>query len=149
MRFRANGALMPLEEAVLCAECQHISDARGEACPRCQSRSLLNLARVLNRPEQRRCSEHEQHGKSRGGGRGAVDAARPLDGKESAMPDGMLMTKQGEANVIATSAPGVARSEPTCGSMATMPCESRGPLCSRCLQWKTCIWPDHIAARAR
>ena len=35
--------------AVLCADCERISEARGN-CPVCGSAALLNLARVLARP---------------------------------------------------------------------------------------------------
>ena len=38
---------VPLLEAVLCADCEVISDSNGEACPVCGSRSLLSVARVL------------------------------------------------------------------------------------------------------
>jgi hypothetical protein len=36
-----------LMEAVLCAECEIISNSGGEACEVCGSRSLLSLGRVL------------------------------------------------------------------------------------------------------
>jgi hypothetical protein len=38
---------VPLEEAVLCADCEVISDSNGEVCGACGSRSLLSLGRVL------------------------------------------------------------------------------------------------------
>ena len=38
---------LPLEEAVLCADCEVISDSNGEVCEACGSRSLLSLGRVL------------------------------------------------------------------------------------------------------
>jgi hypothetical protein len=38
---------LPLEEAVLCADCEVISDSNGEVCQACGSRSLLSLGRVL------------------------------------------------------------------------------------------------------
>jgi len=38
---------VPLAEAVLCADCEIISDSDGEACQVCGSRSLLSLGRVL------------------------------------------------------------------------------------------------------
>ena len=36
-----------LEHAVLCADCEVISDSAGEVCEACGSRSLLSLGRVL------------------------------------------------------------------------------------------------------
>ena len=38
---------IPLSHAVLCADCEVISDSSGEVCEVCGSRSLLNLGRVL------------------------------------------------------------------------------------------------------
>jgi len=38
---------LPLLEAVLCADCEIISNSGGEACQVCGSRSLLSLGRVL------------------------------------------------------------------------------------------------------
>ena len=38
---------LPLLEAVLCADCEIISNSGGEACEVCGSRSLLSLGRVL------------------------------------------------------------------------------------------------------
>ena len=38
---------IPLINAVLCADCEVISDSAGEVCSVCGSRSLLNVARVL------------------------------------------------------------------------------------------------------
>lgn len=38
---------VPLVNAVLCADCEVISDSSGEVCSVCGSRSLLNLGRVL------------------------------------------------------------------------------------------------------
>ncbi len=38
---------IPLLEAVLCADCEVISNSGGEACEICGSRSLLSLGRVL------------------------------------------------------------------------------------------------------
>ncbi len=40
-----------LRRAALCVNCEHISEATGEKCPRCGSPSLLSLARILNREE--------------------------------------------------------------------------------------------------
>ena len=38
---------VPLVEAVLCADCEIISNSAGEECEICGSRSLLSLGRVL------------------------------------------------------------------------------------------------------
>jgi len=38
---------VPLVEAVLCADCEIISNSAGEKCEICGSRSLLSLGRVL------------------------------------------------------------------------------------------------------
>jgi hypothetical protein len=38
---------VPLLEAVLCADCEIISNSAGESCEICGSRSLLSLGRVL------------------------------------------------------------------------------------------------------
>ena len=50
-RFNA----VPLENAVLCAECDVVSDSPHDACLVCGSRSLLNIARMLggNLPRDR------------------------------------------------------------------------------------------------
>ena len=48
---RKAGAIVSLQKAALCVECEHISEADGHRCPRCGSPSLLSLARVLDRPE--------------------------------------------------------------------------------------------------
>lgn len=44
--------LIPLQQAVLCANCEVISDSRNGHCIVCGSPSLLNLARVLDRPNR-------------------------------------------------------------------------------------------------
>jgi hypothetical protein len=38
---------LPLVNAVLCADCEMISNSRGDSCVVCGSRSLLNLSRIL------------------------------------------------------------------------------------------------------
>ena len=38
---------VPLVEAVLCADCEIISNSGGETCEVCGSRSLLSLGRIL------------------------------------------------------------------------------------------------------
>ena len=38
---------VPLQNAVLCADCEVISDSAGEICSVCGSRSLLSLGRIL------------------------------------------------------------------------------------------------------
>ncbi|HUD54669.1 MAG TPA: hypothetical protein VMR02_05560 [Terracidiphilus sp.] len=42
---------LPLKKAVLCLDCNSISDANQE-CPACSSGALMNLSTVLN-PEER------------------------------------------------------------------------------------------------
>ena len=37
-----------LSRAVLCVQCESVSDCNKESCPVCGSASLMNLARVLN-----------------------------------------------------------------------------------------------------
>lgn len=43
--------LIPLQQAVLCANCEVISDSKNGHCIVCGSPSLLNLARVLDGPK--------------------------------------------------------------------------------------------------
>ena len=50
--IRRTGGIVRLVRAALCVNCEHISEAEGECCPRCGSPSLLSLARVLNRQAQ-------------------------------------------------------------------------------------------------
>jgi len=38
---------VPLLDAVLCADCEVISDSTGDCCSVCGSRSLLSIARIL------------------------------------------------------------------------------------------------------
>lgn len=42
---------IPLDHAVLCLDCDCVSDANRE-CPACSSRALMNLSVVLNRPAE-------------------------------------------------------------------------------------------------
>ena len=39
--------ILPLWNAVFCLDCEVISGSRGDECPACKSRSLVNLARML------------------------------------------------------------------------------------------------------
>lgn len=48
VRVFAPRNLIPLPQAVLCANCEVISDSRNGHCVVCGSPSLLNLARVLD-----------------------------------------------------------------------------------------------------
>ena len=41
--------IVQLKRAALCVNCEHISEAPGERCPRCGSPSLLCLSRILDR----------------------------------------------------------------------------------------------------
>lgn len=49
MKSILNKTLIPLDQSVLCLDCNCISDANLE-CPACSSRALMNLSAVLNRP---------------------------------------------------------------------------------------------------
>jgi len=42
---------IPLDHAVLCMDCNCVSDANRE-CPACSSRALMNLSVVLDRREE-------------------------------------------------------------------------------------------------
>ncbi len=42
---------IPLDHAVLCLDCNCVSDANRE-CPACSSRALMNLSVVLDRREE-------------------------------------------------------------------------------------------------
>lgn len=42
---------IPLDRAVLCLDCNCVSDA-NQQCPACTSKALLNLSVVLNRREE-------------------------------------------------------------------------------------------------
>jgi len=46
-----NNSTIPLDYAVLCLDCNCVSDANRE-CPACSSRALMNLSVVLNRPTE-------------------------------------------------------------------------------------------------
>ena len=46
-RWGAELSSLPLTEAVLCADCEIISNSAGDRCEICGSRSLLSLGRVL------------------------------------------------------------------------------------------------------
>lgn len=39
---------LPLQRAVLCLDCQEVSDSKTDSCPACAGGSLMPLARVLN-----------------------------------------------------------------------------------------------------
>ncbi len=45
--------LIPLQKAVLCANCEVISDSKNGHCIVCGSPSLLSLAQVLDRPNRK------------------------------------------------------------------------------------------------
>lgn len=44
--------LVPLQNAVLCANCEVVSDSRNGHCMVCGSPSLMNLSRVLSGSEE-------------------------------------------------------------------------------------------------
>ncbi len=43
---------MPLQSAILCADCECISESRNDVCGVCGGRSLVNLARLLGSAAQ-------------------------------------------------------------------------------------------------
>ncbi len=45
--FEASLHSVPLIQAVLCADCEMISNSGGESCEVCGSRSLLSVSRIL------------------------------------------------------------------------------------------------------
>jgi hypothetical protein len=49
MTAKLKNTMIPLNHAVLCLDCNSISDANRE-CPACSSRALLNLSAILYRP---------------------------------------------------------------------------------------------------
>lgn len=49
MRSLMKNSAIPLDHAVLCIDCNCVSDANRE-CPACTSRALMNLSAVLDRP---------------------------------------------------------------------------------------------------
>lgn len=61
-----SAAVVELKGAYLCQDCDGIAAPVNGACPRCGSRSLLGLAAVLNRKEQR--GETDDSGASCGDG---------------------------------------------------------------------------------
>jgi hypothetical protein len=50
MKTLIEKSTIPLDHAVLCLDCNSVSDANRE-CPACSSRALMNLSVVLNRNE--------------------------------------------------------------------------------------------------
>ena len=46
-----HAATIPMNLAVLCLDCNSISDANRQ-CPACSSHALMNLSTVLDRPAQ-------------------------------------------------------------------------------------------------
>lgn len=48
MKAHLKHATIPMNLAVLCLDCNSISDANRE-CPACSSRALMNLSTVLDR----------------------------------------------------------------------------------------------------
>lgn len=51
MNSLMNKSTIPLDLAVLCLDCNSVSDANRE-CPACSSRALMSLSVVLNRPAE-------------------------------------------------------------------------------------------------
>jgi hypothetical protein len=50
MHTYSSNSMIPLLNAVLCLDCNCVTDANQE-CPACSSRALMNLSAVLNRRE--------------------------------------------------------------------------------------------------
>jgi hypothetical protein len=46
-RNRLDKGGLPLWNAIFCLDCEVISNSRGDECPVCNGRSLVNLARIL------------------------------------------------------------------------------------------------------
>jgi len=51
MITKVKNAIIPLNHAVLCLDCNSISDGNRE-CPFCSSRALMNLGAILDRPAE-------------------------------------------------------------------------------------------------
>ena len=51
MKSLMEKSVIPLGHAVLCLDCNAVSNANRE-CPACSSRALMNLSSVLNRDDQ-------------------------------------------------------------------------------------------------
>lgn len=51
MTKRMKNSTIPLDHAVLCLDCNSVSDANRE-CPACCSKALMNLSVILNRPAE-------------------------------------------------------------------------------------------------
>lgn len=51
MKAHLKHAMIPMNLAVLCLDCNSISDGNRE-CPACSSTALMNLSTVLDRPSQ-------------------------------------------------------------------------------------------------
>ena len=45
-------SIIPLAHAVLCEDCQHVTDTTGSLCLRCGSRALHNVSTWLDREER-------------------------------------------------------------------------------------------------
>jgi hypothetical protein len=50
MHNYSNNSMIPLARAVLCLDCNCVTDANRE-CPACSSKALMNLSSVLDRRE--------------------------------------------------------------------------------------------------
>ena len=57
MNARIKSTTISLNHAVLCLDCNSISDANRE-CPACSSRALMNLSAILNRPAEPEAGFH-------------------------------------------------------------------------------------------
>lgn len=113
-RERARGLnAVPLQNAVLCAECDVVSDSPHDMCMVCGSRSLFNVARVFggNLPKRRASlitqqpvegpgeialifpKPHRPRRRATGSGQFSVVA---LDDNEARLDHGMLVVPQGD-----------------------------------------------------
>ena len=57
-------AVLPLWSAVFCLDCEVIGNSRGEECPACKGRSIVNLARMLGGSLRAHQAQQSQEHKS-------------------------------------------------------------------------------------
>ena len=63
---RSELAILPLRSAVLCVNCEFISNATGSYCPACGSPSLFGMQKVLDRDSPARPSNSGDCGEQAG-----------------------------------------------------------------------------------
>lgn len=54
-RKQTDSGVVPLQTAVLCLDCECVSNGRYDECPVCRGRSLLSIARMLGGTLQPQC----------------------------------------------------------------------------------------------